>query len=102
MALPLLPRDALPRNLEDAVVQLDAEVLGAHAGDVHVDDELVIRFIDIGARLPFGGCDKTERAAVGDFIEINVQLVGEMTRKRAGDAGRTVGSIADVRATLIY
>ena len=69
---------ALPGDREDTVYVLDAEVLGAHARDVHVDEERVVGLEDVGGGLPLGGRDEAHRAAVGDFVEINLELLGRM------------------------
>ena len=81
MPLALLTGRPLTRNLENALVQLDVEVLRPHARDVHVHDELLVCLIDVGAGFPLGGGDESNGPAVGDFIEVDVQLVGEMHRE---------------------
>src|SRR5207248_2240961 len=73
----------LARDREDAVHVLDGEVFGPHAGDVHVDDERLVRLEDVGGGLPFGGGDEAHEAAVGDLVEIDFELLGGMHRERA-------------------
>src|SRR5881409_3695276 len=56
--LALVLRRALATDREDAVSELHGEVVRAHPGDVHVDDELGLRLVDVGGGLPLGGGDE--------------------------------------------
>src|SRR5205807_7673108 len=80
---------ALPRDREDAVHVLDGEVLGPHARDVHVDDQRCVGLEDVGRWLPLAGGDEAHRTAVGDFVEIDLELLRRMDRERARAPGGT-------------
>ena len=85
---PLAQRGPLAGDGDHPFSELDCEVLRLHAGDVHVDDDGVGRFVDVGGGLPLGGRDEAHRPAVGDLVEIDLQLVGQMhgVGARAGGA----------------
>jgi len=89
--LAVLARLALAADPQDALIHLDAEVLSAHPGDVDLHDQLIVGFVDVGARLPFGRRHESDGAAVGDFVEIDVQLIGEVNRERTGPAPGPIG-----------
>src|SRR6185295_7589726 len=93
--LALAPGGAFTRDREDALVVLDAEVLGFHPRNVHVDHELGVGLVDVRARFPLGGGDEADGAPVGDLVEIDVQLVGEVYREAAGAARGAVGAATE-------
>src|SRR5207244_13144522 len=86
--LPLAPRLALAPDGEDAVGELDGEILGAHAGDVHVDDDRVVDLVDVGRGLPLGGRDEANRPPVRDLVEVDLELVREVHGERPRAARR--------------
>src|SRR3989449_7137754 len=77
---------------------LDAEVFGAHARDVHVDHERGVGLVNVRERLPLGGGDEAHRPAVGDLVEVDLELVGEMHREGPGAARRPAREPAAARA----
>src|SRR5205807_10601189 len=93
--LPLAPRLALAADGENAVGELDREILRAHAGDVQVDHERVLDLVDVRRRLPFGGRDEAHRPPVRDLVEVDLELVGEMhgERPRAARRPRSHGAL---------
>src|SRR2546430_9122369 len=78
---------ALPIYREDAVRELHGEVLRAHPGDVHVDDELGVRLVDVGGGLPLGRGDEADGAAVRHLVEVDLELLGEVDGETAGAPG---------------
>src|SRR5262249_16794117 len=73
------------------------EVLGLHPRHVHVDDDVLGRLVDVGGRLPLGRADESDGPPMGDLVEIDLQLVGEVHRERAGALGGAVGAVSHGR-----
>src|SRR5437764_744630 len=90
------PGGALAGNRQHAVHVLDREVLRAHPGDVHVDHQRIVRLVNVGRRLPFGRGDEAHRAAVGDFVEIDLELLGGVHREGARAPGGPAGGAAAI------
>src|SRR3989449_11546469 len=66
------------------------DALPIYSGDVHVDDELGIRLVDVGGGLPLGRGDEADGTAVRHLVEIDLQLLGEVD----GEAARPPGGPA--------
>src|SRR4029077_8521910 len=89
MRLALFPAHrALAGDCEHPLGVLDAEILGVHAGDIHVDDDRVVGLVDVGRWLPLGGGDEPHRTAVGNLVEVDLELFRRVDGERARTSPR--------------
>src|SRR5216117_834255 len=91
-------RGALARDRQDTVHVLDREVLRAHPGDVHVDHQRGVGLVNVRRRLPLGRGDEAHRAAVGDFVEVDLELF----RRMHGEGARAAAGPARGRAAIAH